>query len=413
METESTKTLTFNPSLKLITKLYPPATTDFCFTFKNGQISVHKTLLSSLSPVFEAMFSGQWIETNSVEIIDTSPAAFKDFMQYFYKCAVDITEENYYDLIYLAKKYHVEELYAGLEAYMIECLTPDNVIDSLGLALFFSLNQLKFECEQRVSANMQKILKSPALLGCELNGLRTIFKLMPLGALVYNRQRIFDFSIRWADKQCQNNNIDANQFENLQKQLDDVYALICLNDTDAEEFRKRFEQFKMAARTNRPEQKYNVCSYCQPMRIQTLHRRSATQLDFEVTAPLLLMGVRIAPVLIDHGVSANFTGVVQLTRKGVVVMSQPFSGYEEEVLFSGEDGSREVLIETNLMYELKVIVTPRSQSAVVEARHHLLSTHYFRGVQFYPGTHKAKSYFGGPSFLAAIYFSKEVEKWNT
>lgn len=413
METESTKTLTFNPSQKLITKLYPLNTTDFCFNFKNGQIRVHKSLLSSLSPVFEAMFSGQWLETNSVDIIDSSHIAFKDFMQYFYKCAVDITEENYYDLIYLAKKYHVEELYASLETYLIECLTPDNVIDTLGLALFFSLNQLKSECEQLVSANMQKVLKSPALLGCELNGLKTIFKLMPLGALVYNRQRIFDFSIKWADKQCQNNKIDANKFENIQAQLDDVYQLICMNDKDTEEFNRRYEQFRLAERTNRPDLKYNVCAYCQPMRIQTLHRRNATALDFEVTAPLVLIGVRIAPVLIDQSVSTTFTGIVQLTRKGVVVVSQPFNGYEQEVFFGSEEAGREILIETNLMYELKVIVTPRSQSAVVEARHHLLSTHYFRGVQFYPGTHKAKSYFGGASFLSAIYFSKEVEQWNS
>jgi len=50
------------------------------------KLSAHKLILCARSPVFEAMFSGKFVESNDeVNIVDTEPEPFQEMLRYCLK----------------------------------------------------------------------------------------------------------------------------------------------------------------------------------------------------------------------------------------------------------------------------------------------------------------------------------------
>lgn len=94
---DQTELLPFDASTDAIAKIFSIDTADVRFAFPSDedsgiepnpqQIAAHKTLLSALSPVFAAMFSGNWKESPSIDILDSSFDAFKAFLQYNKRCS--------------------------------------------------------------------------------------------------------------------------------------------------------------------------------------------------------------------------------------------------------------------------------------------------------------------------------------
>ena len=77
----------------------------FLFGFGTGHVEVvpaHKSILSSKSAVFEAMFDGSSI---MIENDDASAAAFKEFLQLFYMRKIRLTLEHRVEVQNLCKKY--------------------------------------------------------------------------------------------------------------------------------------------------------------------------------------------------------------------------------------------------------------------------------------------------------------------
>lgn len=94
-----------NLPVEAFEKIFVTDTADVHFVFhENGKIEkipAHKHLLSALSTVFKAMFCGNWAETDEVNISDFTTAGFKEFIQFFYKNEVKLTEENVREVLCL------------------------------------------------------------------------------------------------------------------------------------------------------------------------------------------------------------------------------------------------------------------------------------------------------------------------
>lgn len=126
---------------RLIKKLFNRYTPDISFCFvhcENGSkqqktIDAHKTLLSTLSPVFRIMFSRNWKESISVEIKDASFDVFNAFIEYFYSEQIAISAENVVEILYLAHKYDVPELLLVCSTFLLENVTVDVVVICLTL----------------------------------------------------------------------------------------------------------------------------------------------------------------------------------------------------------------------------------------------------------------------------------------
>ena len=91
-------------------------------------ISAHKLVLSSSSPVFEAMFYGELAETtDSIELPDCEYDSLLELFRYIYSDEVTLSGSNVMGVLYLAKKYMVPSLADRCTKYLHDNLDPSNV----------------------------------------------------------------------------------------------------------------------------------------------------------------------------------------------------------------------------------------------------------------------------------------------
>lgn len=96
----------------------PPLSTDYASLLANGTFSdvtlvvgqkdfpLHKTILSTRSPVFARMFASQFKESkeNRVVIEEVDEQAFKELLNYIYTGRVENLHENASELLIAAEK---------------------------------------------------------------------------------------------------------------------------------------------------------------------------------------------------------------------------------------------------------------------------------------------------------------------
>jgi hypothetical protein len=145
---------------------------DFHFNVKktdgtHDRIAAHKLLLRTASDVFDAMFSGAWEDNDEVEIVDASPAEFREFLQFFYLEEVNVTMPNAIKVMYLADKYNVPECLSVCKQFLLKTLTSDNICLGYELAILLDDKELTKFCEESISRNAIDVLTSSNFLECD------------------------------------------------------------------------------------------------------------------------------------------------------------------------------------------------------------------------------------------------------
>lgn len=199
---------------------------------KIATIPAHKFVLIMASDQFRKLFNGSWKEKNEVEIVDSSPAAFKEFLQCFYLNNGTFTFENISDVMNLANKYQVSGCIDACAHFLMDCLTPTNICFGYGLAALHEHQNLKEFCEDQIKNNVSTVLKSDYFLNCDRKMLADILKLN----LYSDEVTIFNGCLSWAKLACKNNDLDENIMENLQNQLGECLYLIRFGLMTMEEF---------------------------------------------------------------------------------------------------------------------------------------------------------------------------------
>lgn len=180
-------------------KLYlDEATADAYFLFqdtmKSEKVPVHKNLLAIGSDSLYAMFyrglkreddvnaeevkedGDKTDETKIVKIEDVSIDAFKEFLQFFYCDQIKLTMENIYEVVYLGKKYLVEECINVCERFLNETLADDNVCIIYELAIRFDMFELQHVCEAHISKNANAVFQSECFIECKKSVLSRILR---------------------------------------------------------------------------------------------------------------------------------------------------------------------------------------------------------------------------------------------
>lgn len=132
----------------------------FVFELESGDVSIaaNKTILAASSPVFNAMFNGDLKEKGDVKIVDASPAAFEQFLQFFYKNHVTLSMEHIADVFNLVNKYDVADGRSICINFLKTNLNADNVLLALHLALKFEIDDLNLLCKGVITQNIRKVL---------------------------------------------------------------------------------------------------------------------------------------------------------------------------------------------------------------------------------------------------------------
>lgn len=223
----------------MIAKLFAEPDSDVEFLFnendKANTIRAHTKFLSAMSPVFESMFSGNWKETDAVKIEDVDFDDFDTFMQCLYGKEVETNKDNVEALLYLFKKYAIDDIPLSCSAFIIDQLTIENVFHYLNVAITYDLDTLHDSCAKIISENTGDALKLPEFLCCSQETLTAILK---LGKVSCMEHVLFDSCMKWARQRCHEKELEENG-ENIRKELGNCFSLIRFKEIEKVSFAER------------------------------------------------------------------------------------------------------------------------------------------------------------------------------
>ncbi|XP_031630850.1 BTB/POZ domain-containing protein 1-like [Contarinia nasturtii] len=196
------------------------------------KVPAHKIILAAASPVFDAEFFGSIKENGDVEIVDSSPEAFKEFLQCFYLGTVTFTMKNIPEIMNLANKYDVPDCMNACTKFVNDNLTSKDICWVYDLAILHEHQELKKFCDEFITTNADTVLKSNEFLTCSKKMLREILKL----DLLCKESIVFDRCLAWAKNACQQNGMDENVASNLRDQLDFCLFLFRFGSMTIQEF---------------------------------------------------------------------------------------------------------------------------------------------------------------------------------
>lgn len=225
----------YHPATNL-NKLFtnPSANSDVNFYFPDERETVpaHKCLLAIASPVFQTMFFGQLKETGDIRIVDATPNAFREFLQFFYCDKIELTQENIHEVLTLADKYDVAGLINIAGIYLEFLLSNQTVCWVYELAIMFELSHLLVLCKERICAETGAVLAT--------SGFRTCSKLV-LGRILESDDLscdefvVFKAAMDWSTESCTRSGIEPTP-ANRRLELGQFFQLIRFPTMTSEEF---------------------------------------------------------------------------------------------------------------------------------------------------------------------------------
>jgi len=140
----------------------------------------HQFILSSRSPVFEAMLKTNMMEqeTGSIEIEDFSKDVVEKMLVYIYGGVVPNIDKDAKELLNIAEKYQLQQLKISLGEKLVSTLANDNCIEYLAIGDLLHVKKLKEAALKFLRENLNSIMENknwkqgltnlPALLGWEV-----------------------------------------------------------------------------------------------------------------------------------------------------------------------------------------------------------------------------------------------------
>lgn len=382
-----------NGNSRIISHLFDANSIDFELIFRDEDgddkvISVHKKLLSILSPVFKAFFDGDWKDLAKVEVYDFSYETFIVFCQCFYKDEVDITNENVTELFKLAKCYEHSGVLAACEDFMANQLTADNVANILTSeiakdpAMFRKINEI-------ITNNTEIVLKSDSFLSCSPDAVRIILKMDRISC---PQIQVFNACIEWAKRRCREQPIDMDDVRReLDKyQLNDLiryeeidlwdlqerceyYAqrfftraemwgfLIVHEENKDKEKEKKDEQAKKRRKTTAPRK---ICFRFNDLGAVQIDDKADHTITFSVAESLYLREINISNIVINF---RSFETIPCVASLKIISMQNNNEVYNTTREFKSQknqlikiDPREEILIEKDEVYELSATIVAKN-----------------------------------------------------
>lgn len=171
---------------------------DCSFLVDNEEICAHKIVLVISSPVFEAMFYGPLATPDTIVVEDTSPVEFKQMLCFIYTDAANISGvDNAWALLYIAKKYLIDDLLDYCLQYIVHHMQPSNVLLNLEYADLYNETAIRQYCQSTVQKYPKFILQFDYQM--KPSSLRLLLELDELNA---SEVELFELVVKWAEAEC-------------------------------------------------------------------------------------------------------------------------------------------------------------------------------------------------------------------
>ncbi|KAH7699473.1 BTB/POZ domain containing protein 3-like protein [Aphelenchoides avenae] len=107
-----------------------------------AKVPAHKAVLGTASDVFYAMFFGDFVPPNEVEVADANANSLKAMLRFIYTGETELTTSNATEVLYLARKYLLNDLVEAIASYLDSEITPHNVCDALSYCELFDEDRM-------------------------------------------------------------------------------------------------------------------------------------------------------------------------------------------------------------------------------------------------------------------------------
>lgn len=217
-------------------------TADVKFVFADSGESVPalKAILSVTSPVFDAMFYGSLPETGDISIVDATPEAFRQFLQFFYLSKVQLDTDHVFQVANLCKKYEVNDGLTLCETPMRHSLTINNMCTGYATAKLLEMESVIELCEQNIQQNAAEILNSTDWLECNHETMDNILQLVSSKC---SASEIVDACMNWAKAKCERENVEQTSV-NLKAQLKGIVERMPFVELNWEQFSEHITKYK-------------------------------------------------------------------------------------------------------------------------------------------------------------------------
>ncbi|XP_068745074.1 BTB/POZ domain-containing protein 6-B-like [Montipora capricornis] len=213
---ERNKYMFLNPMISDISFLVQDSTN------KDGikvSLPAHKYVLAISSPVFFAMFHGGVAEQGKqIELPDCNSECLTEFLRFVYYDELQITANSVLGVMYLAKKYLVLSLMRRCGQFLEDRIDPNNVFETLTQARQFREEELEKRCWFIVDLNTKQCLESPSFLELDCTVIKSLLR---RETLRIEESELFHYCLRWAERQCSNEGLEASG-SNLRTMLGDA-----------------------------------------------------------------------------------------------------------------------------------------------------------------------------------------------
>eukprot|EP01083_Nonionella_stella_P009754 27960_1 len=168
------------------------------------EFDIHRVLLASISPVFEAMLYGQMQEAKQnavIEITDMDAVAFQSILNHAHCTDPLLTFHNIIAVRQIADKYQISLLSQLCDQLFPSLLNHSNICSLLSDAVALQLESYLIQCKQTLSKLGSKavtILQSSAFLSMNIEAMQIFLQSDSLNA---KEEDIWDGVVKWANYQ--------------------------------------------------------------------------------------------------------------------------------------------------------------------------------------------------------------------
>ncbi|XP_056002857.1 BTB/POZ domain-containing protein 2-like isoform X3 [Ostrea edulis] len=162
-------------------------------------VRAHKYVLSSRSPVFDAMLYGDLAESDDIIVPDIEPSSFDALLRFLYCGDVDFSPDTVTSVLYAAHIYGVDDLVTKIKLYLDQNITNETVLIILESAKLFNLEDLLEKYEHFIESDPFPVLQPPSALEVTKE---TLTYIISLESLVMDELEIYHFLMNWSENQC-------------------------------------------------------------------------------------------------------------------------------------------------------------------------------------------------------------------